>query len=62
MREPMRPRHKAIKPQPPAPLQVAARATSTPLSQPEPGKALVYFIHLEMQDDGVTNKVGSPAE
>jgi len=27
-----------------------------PLSQPEPGKALVYFLHVETQDGGVINK------
>lgn len=27
-----------------------------PVSQPEPGKALVYFLHVESQDGGVINK------
>lgn len=27
-----------------------------PVSQPEPGKALVYFLHVESQDGGILNK------
>jgi hypothetical protein len=27
-----------------------------PVSQPEPGKALVYFLHVESQDGGIINK------
>ena len=37
-------------------FDVKTDAKQHPVSQPEPGKALVYFLHVESQDGGIINK------